>query len=417
MLVVCGLNQQTPIIYREQVVVNPNNSNVLLYELLLLPGISACVILSTCHRIEIYAEVQNTESLMDWWKSHHEVIWPEIEPFFYCLEDQEAKSHCLRVACGIESTLLGEPQILGQLKLAYHQAHEAGATNQELNNWFEFVFHSAKKIRHDSGINLHPISVASVAVDCIYKYFQENIQACQVFIIGSGDTARLAALHLREKGVTQFKVTSRHLEHAENLAIELQGEAIAVTELERHLHCADIIVTATSCPYPFITQASIRDTLTKRQQKPMYLVDLAVPRDIEASVGLLDEIQLINIDHLQEIQAQNTAERTKACDTALQMTKNALEDYAKKRRLRQANHVICDYRSQMQLLASLEVSRAEQKLKNGQCQFEVLNELAQRLIQKLIHHPTIGLQEAAINEREDLLELANYLFNSEQITS
>jgi glutamyl-tRNA reductase len=419
LFVVIGLNQRTPLVYREQIAINSANLSSTICQLQQLPGVEACTILSTCNRTEIYAKVKSNEALLQWFKNHHLTIWNELKNYLYILNDKDALIHALEVACGVDSMLIGEPQILGQLKQAYQLAHELGCINEALRSWFDFIFQTTKKIRTQSGISQHPISVASVAVDCILQH-HPKLHEKKVLIIGSGDTARLAAIHLQEKGCQQFLVASRHIEHAQHLAIQLKGQAFPVTQLDQLLNQVDIVVTATSCPFPFITYQAMQTALNQRQNQPMILVDLAVPRDIEADVALLDDIILINIEDLQQIQAEHQAERLKAADIAKNMIQDAYHVFEKKRKTQKAQTIICDYRSHMKHLAQTEVDRAHQKLAAGHCQYQVLNELSERLIQKLTHYPTIGMQQAASEDRRDLLELANYLFNphrNETVTS
>lgn len=410
MFVVIGLNQQTPLAYREQIAIQSANLSASICQLHQLPGISACTVLSTCNRTEIYAETTDPKILLTWFKNHHTHLWEHLEPYLYVHIEIDALVHALHVACGLDSMLLGEPQVLGQLKQAFHLAIELGTINDALRNWFEFIFQMTKKIRTQSGISEHPISVASVAVDCIQQHIPE-LASQKALIIGSGDTARLAAIHLQEKGCHQFLITSRHMENALSLSALLAGTAIPITELNHYLHQVDIIITATSCPFPFISRNAIETALHQRQHQPMVLVDLAVPRDIEPEVTELAHITLINIDHLQQIQAHHQTERMRAGQVAKQMILEAIDVYDKKQKSLQAQSLISDYRSHMKTLAQTEIDRAHQKLSAGHCQFQVINELSERLIQKIIHHPTVGMQKAASDNRQDLLELAHYLFN------
>lgn len=410
MFVVIGLNQQTPLQYREQIAINAANLSNSICQLHQLNGVHACTVLSTCNRTEIYAQADYPELLIEWLKNHHQNIWSHLEPHLYCHTDEQALIHALHVSCGLDSMLLGEPQIFGQLKHSFHLAIELGSMNDELRSWFDFIFQMTKKVRHQSGISQHPISVASVAVDRILGHFPD-IAEKKVFIIGSGETARLAAIHLQEKGCRQFYVTSRHIEHAKLLSETLSGTAVPITELNDYLSQADVVVTATSCPFPFITKHAIELAQSKRQHQKMILVDLAVPRDIEADVDEIESVTLINIDHLQQIQAHHQAERQKAGQVAQTLIQQAIGEFHQKQKSQNAQSLICDYRSHMKSLAQTEVERAHQKLTAGHCQYQVLNELSERLIQKLIHLPTIGMQQAAREDRQDLLELANYLFN------
>ncbi len=416
MFVVIGLNHKTPLAYREQIAINASNLSASICQLQQLPGVYAASILSTCNRAEIYAHVDHPQVILSWLANHHVNSWPELQNELYCYQDNAALVHALRVASGLDSMLIGEPQIFGQLKQAFHLSQELGCMNVPLQNWFEFVFHTAKQARHESGISEHPISVASVAVDCILQHFPE-VSNKRVLLIGSGETARLAAIHLQEHGCGQFMVTSRHLAHAQHLANLLDGHAFPVTELSQYLAQCDIVVTATSCPFPFISQNMVSLAMLARADAKMVMVDLAVPRDIEADVADLPGVALINIDHLQEIQAQHQAERLLAAKKAEKIIQDSLPLFQRKLKTLKAQSLICDYRAQMQTIAQHEVTRAQQKLAAGHSQYQVIEELAERLLQKLMHHPTVGIQQAACEDRQDLLELADYLFNPERLTT
>lgn len=416
MFAVIGLNHQTPLAYREQIAINPSNLSQAIGQIQQLPGVFGCAVLSTCNRTEIYAHVDSPQEILTWLANQHLVLWPQLQSFLYIYQAEEALAHALKVACGLDSMLLGEPQIFGQLKQAFHLAKEQGCMDTGLQSWFEFIFHTAKQARHESGISEHPISVASVAVDCILQQFP-TVEDKTVLLIGSGETARLAAIHLQEHGCKQFKVTSRHLAHAEHLAQLLEGQAFAVTDLSQYLAQVDIVVTATSCPFPFITTTMMKQMMQHRPHQHLVMVDLAVPRDIEADVAFIPGISLINIDDLQKIQAQHQSERDLAGKKAQKILQEALPLFAKKQKTLEAQNLICDYRANMQALAKIEVDRAQQKLANGQCQHQVLAELADRLINKLTHYPTIGMQQAACEDRQDLLELAHYLFNLQPSTA
>ena len=416
MFVVIGLNHRTPLAYREQIAINASNLSASLCQLQQLHGVHAASILSTCNRAEIYAHVDEPEPILNWLADQHLKIWPELKTYLYHYQDHQALEHGLQVASGLDSMLIGEPQIFGQLKQAFHLSQELGCMDAPLQNWFEFIFHTAKQARHESGISEHPISVASVAVDCILQHFPD-VSDKHVLLIGSGETARLAAIHLQEHGCKHFKVTSRHLDHAQHLANLLEGQAFPVTDLSNQLAEFDIVVTATSCPFPFISQNMVEVAIKNGQKSKMVMVDLAVPRDIEADVGQLPGVCLINIDHLQEIQAQHQAERLMAAKKAEKIIQEALPLFQKKQKTLRAQSLICDYRSQMKSIAQNEVLRAQQKLEAGQCQYQVLEELSERLLQKLMHHPTVGIQQAACEDRQDLLELADYLFNPHRHTA
>lgn len=382
-----------------------------LNQLVNLPAVHEAAILSTCNRTEIYCDTDDPSVLIPWLAQTHHLDAEYIRPYCYLHQEENGVRHMLNVACGLDSMMVGEPQILGQLKQTYQEACQVGTIKQTLRSLFQSVFNASKRIRHVSGIGKNPVSIAYLAVQLINQLFTDDTPLT-ILLIGSGETAALIAKYLHQKGCHRFMVASRTLENAQKLATTFAGEVVSITNIPQHLAKADIVISATACPLPFISQALVKHALLQRQQAPMIFLDLAVPRDIESNVGELNHVHLYNIDDLQHMTQQGIDERLAKAIQAETLIEAELEAYQLKHRSLRANHAICSYRTQMQTLAQQELERAMQKLSTGHCQFSVLNEFSERLINKLTHAPTMGLRKVAQNNQEKLLELIPYLFNT-----
>jgi glutamyl-tRNA reductase len=411
--VACGLNHKTaPLEMREKFAFSLHEQTNLLTRLLKTKCAHEAALLSTCNRTEIYCDTEQADHLIDWLADEHELRAENLRPYLYLHQGHQAVQHGLRVASGLDSMMLGEPQILGQMKQAYQQACDQGTIKDHLRQVFPYIFGASKRIRHHSGIGKNPISVAYAAMLCMTETLtkQDNLS---VFIIGSGETASLVAKYLAEAGVERFMIASRSRENGQYLAeqIKKKSEIININDISQHLFKADVVISATSCPIPFISKTLVNEALIKRQQAPMFFLDLALPRDIEADVAELAPVRLYNIDDLQSVVDASREKRLIAAAKAEQMISEELEHYHRWHRARKADHIICHYRTQMQSLAQQELQRAQQKLSTGHCQLKVLEELSQRIVQKLTHRPTIGLRQAAYDERHEVFDLAHYLFD------
>ncbi len=409
--VACGLNHKTaPLEIREKIALPVAMQETLLHNLVDLTAVNEAAILSTCNRTEIYCDTDNPTDVVRWLANEHQVSPQTIEPYFYIHQGHQAVRHTLRVASGLDSMMIGEPQILGQMKQAYQQGCRVGTVKHNLSPVFQYIFRASKRIRNQSGIGNSPISIAFAAVQLIGQCLS-NYKDLTVFLIGSGETAALVAKYLRQQGVNKFMVASRTLENAKRLAVSFDGLALSIQDIPHYLPQADVIISATACPLPFISKNMVQDCLDERENRPMFLLDLAVPRDIEPDVNHLEHVHLYNIDDLQHLIEQGMNERRAAAQHAEQLIDVELEKYVRWRQSLRAKHMICDYRSNMQQLAQKELQRAIQKLSTGQCQYKTLDELSTRLVNKLMHMPSVGLRQAAADNREELLDLAQSLFS------
>jgi len=411
--VACGLNHKTaPLSMREKFARPPEEQKKLLNQLISSSTAHEATMLSTCNRTEFYCDSEEPDLLLPWLSDEYQICSDELKPYIYVHPEQHGIRHTLRVASGLDSMMLGEPQILGQMKQAYQQGCQFGTVKKNLRNTFEYIFSASKRIRSRSGIGTNPVSVAYAAVQLIASVFKD-FEPLNIFLIGSGETASLVAKYLKKQGCKHFLIASRTPENAKKLASTFKGQALSITDIPQNIAKADVIISATACPLPFINQSMVKHAMNIRHFKPMFFLDLAVPRDIEADVKQIEQVQLYNIDDLHHLIEKGMNERRAAAIEAEQLINIELDNYIRWHRTLKAKKVICDYRKQMEHITKNELNRALQKMSSGQCQQEILNEFSERLLKKLTHSPSVGLRQAAWDGKEELLDLVRYLFNPE----
>ncbi|MFS8373978.1 glutamyl-tRNA reductase [Xanthomonas campestris] len=403
---VLGLNHQTaPVDLRERAAFAGDALPRALDSLRTLPQVREAALLSTCNRTELYAMTDDPQTLVAWLDTHA----PGLSGYLYQHHDAEAVRHLFRVATGLDSMVLGEPQILGQVKDAWAVARAHGALGSGLDRLFQQTFSVAKRARTDTRVGANPVSVASTAVRLAQESFA-RLNESTVLLVGAGETIELAAKHLSEGRVRRLLIANRTLAHAQTLATQYGGVALPLTELDRHLAEADVVFSATAAREPVVTRAQVEQALRTRKRKPMLLFDLAVPRDIEASVAELSDAYLYTVDDLERAVEDNRRSRREAADQAeaiidLQVaryveTLQANERQAPLKRLRAFGDSTRD-----ELLA-----KARQQLNNGKPADEVLEQLAHALTNRLLHPPTAALRDAALNNDLDLTSAADRLF-------
>ena len=313
-LIALGLNHLcAPVALRERAAFTPDATAGALADLIAQPGVREAAILSTCNRTELYCNVESgaEASPFDWLHRHQQLHGANIEEFLYRHHDSDAVRHLFRVATGLESMVLGEPQILGQVKDAYTLARNARALDAPLERLFQNTFAVAKRVRSDTRIGANTVSVAFTAVRLAERVFTDLAEAC-VLLIGAGETIELAARHLTEAKVRRLIVANRTLDNAQALAGRFGGYAIALTDLDKHLAEADIVISSTASREPVLTRSMVAAAIAARRRRPMFLVDIAVPRDIEAEVARLPDVFLYTIDDLREVIDENLRSRQQA---------------------------------------------------------------------------------------------------------
>lgn len=412
-LLALGINHKTaPVEIREKVVFAPEKLSTALRELLSDQAVNEAAILSTCNRTELYCSVasENSDPLIDWISRYHSLALNDVAPYTYSYSDQAAVQHILRVASGLDSLVLGEPQILGQIKDAYTWANDAGAIGQQLNRLFQHTFSVAKQIRTDTAIGSNPVSVAFAAVTLSKQIFT-SLDQHTALLIGAGETIELVARHLSEQGIKKIIVANRTAERAQLLASQFNGEAITLAEMPDRLKEADIVISSTASQLPILGKGAVESALKQRKHRPIFMVDIAVPRDIEAEVGTLNDVYLYTVDDLHEVIEEGRKSREAAAEEAEEIIDNQVEHFMGWLRSLDSVDAIRSYRSQAELTRDACVKQAERQLAAGKDPEAVMKELARSLTNKLIHEPTVQMNQAAFEGRKNILDAAEELFN------
>lgn len=412
MIIACGLNHKTaPLNLRERVYFDQARLVSSLGELVQLDAVNEAAILSTCNRTELYCVSDNAEvPLCEWLAESHHLPSSELQPHLYAHYEQQAVSHLVRVASGLDSLVLGEPQILGQLKQAYHSAVAAGTVGNQLQSLFPFVFATTKKVRTDTNIGANAVSVANVAVRLASHIFSDLSEA-KVFLLGAGDTIEIVQSQLIKQGVRKFLLASRRRESAARLAERCeQGEIVDLQRIPARISDADIIVSATSSPIPVLGKGAVEAALKHRRHKPMLLIDLAVPRDIEAEVAELDDAYLYNVDDLQEISSSNLNQRQTAALAAADIIEQEVVSFMQHHQAKPALEVIKHFRAQIENVRNEELQKALQQLARGVEPEVVMQRLAHNLTNKFMHPPCAAMRDAGLSGAAEMLTMAKQLF-------
>lgn len=411
-LLAVGINYNTaPVSIREHLAFPADILQSSLQELWRQKDISEAAILSTCNRTEFYCKSTTADQqvLIDWVAESRKINPADFAPYLYCHTDSQLIRHMFRVACGLDSMILGEPQILGQMKTAYQAAYEAGTLGKQLGKLFQHTFSAAKKVRTDTAIGSSPVSVAFAAVQLAQQIF-DKLSDQTALLIGAGETIELTARHLCQQGIGRLIIANRTYDKAHTLATQFNGYAIALSELPTHLAEADIVVSSTASQLPILGKGRVESAIKIRKHKPMFMVDLAVPRDIEAEVDQLSDVYLYTVDDLQNTIDQNMNSRRQAAEQAEEIIDTQVDHFLAWLRSQGAQTTIRDYRQQAEQTRDEALQRALIQLKNGAPPEEALNRLAYALTNKLIHTPSIQLREAGENERHDLIAAAREIF-------
>ncbi|BCX88785.1 glutamyl-tRNA reductase [Methylomarinovum tepidoasis] len=411
-LLALGLNHTTaPVAVRERLAFPGERATELLPALLRLPGVQEAALLSTCNRTEVYCRTDRPDpKLLVNWLAETQQIEPEaFEPYLYVHTDAATIRHLFRVACGLDSMVLGEPQILGQMKDAYQAARQAGALGKILSRLFQHTFSAAKKVRTDTAIGASPISVAFAAVRLARQIF-DDLGEQTALLIGAGETIELTARHLHQQGIGRIIVANRTFDKAHALAAQFGGYAIALRELPAHLHEGDIVVSSTASQLPILGKGAIERAVKRRRHKPIFMVDLAVPRDIEPEVEILDDVYLYTVDDLKDIVEENRQARREAALQAEEIIDMEVEHFLAWLRAQGAGDTIRALRRQAEGHKQAALERARRALQQGASPEEALELLAHTLTQKLLHTPSVQLKQAGSHERHDLIAAARELF-------
>ncbi len=412
-LLALGVNHKTaPVDIRERVAFPPEHVPSALRDLTTHPEISEAVIVSTCNRTEIVCcgDTDDANIIIDWFSHYHNIKPDEITPHLYTHPNQYAVQHLLRVSCGLDSLILGEPQILGQVKSAYTTAVQSGSIGTLLGRLFQHTFSVAKQVRSDTAIGSSPVSVAFAAVNLAKQIFS-GFDKHTVLLIGAGETIELAARHLHENGIGRIIVANRTVERARNLANQFNGYAITLAEIPAHLAEADIVISSTASQLPILGKGAVERAIKVRKHRPILMVDIAVPRDIEPEVGKLDDIYLYTVDDLQDIIEEGLKSRQEAAKQAEEIIATEVSHFMGWLRSLDAVATIRAYRESADQLRDAELEKALRLIQKGEAPEKVLKNTLRTLTNKLIHPASTSMRQAGFDGRPELLQAARELLD------
>lgn len=421
-----GINHTTAsVALREKVAFSPEHIPVAVKDLLDQAAIVEAVIVSTCNRTEIYLETEvpdgagtatqegaskaNEELALQWLADFHGLNSAELANCTYFQHGHDVVRHLMKVSCGLDSMVLGEPQIFGQIKSAFAYSKELDAVGPRMGRAFQDAFSIAKEVRTDTAIGQNPVSVAYAAVALAERIFSD-ISSLSALLIGAGKTVELVAQHLREKGVKSMVVANRTLDNALDLARSIEGKGVLLSDIPEELANVDVVVSSTNSQLPLLGKGAVERALKQRRHKPMLLVDLAVPRDIEEEVGELADAYLYSVDDIGEVIEDNVKSRQQAAQQAKSIIDRGIEEYCSHIRSLNAVATLRAFRDKAETIQQNELQRALKSLEKGEAAEKVMETLARGITNKLIHSPSVQMKKASAEGKDDLLKLTQQLF-------
>jgi glutamyl-tRNA reductase len=411
-LIAFGINHNTaPVDVREAVAFAPEQMQQALGSVRESTQVREVAILSTCNRTEIYVETDapDVHKLLSWLAAFHGRDVSQLANCHYSFTGMDAARHMMKVASGLDSLVLGEPQILGQMKSAYATANDAGSLGSQLHATFHKVFSVAKRVRSETAIGENPVSVAYAAVSLAQQIFSD-LKKDTALLIGAGETIELVARHLAQQGLKKMIVANRTLGNAVELARQFDGEAILLADIPEHLHRADIVISSTASQLPILGKGAVEAALKKRRHKPMFMVDIAVPRDIEAQVAELSDVYLYTVDDLREVIDENLRSREQAAKIAEEIIEEGVASFAEDLRAQDAVATVKVFRQSIEEIRDLELAKAQRQLQSGGDPAEVLQQLARNLANKIMHKPTQQIKKASAAGDYELITSMHRLF-------
>ena len=418
-LFVFGINHTTaPVDVREKLAFAPEITATALHQLVAQSAVSEAAILSTCNRTEVYGRLsmdampveEHHQVIAQWLSEFHQVPLHQVENHSYFQQAGQAVKHMMRVASGLDSMVLGEPQILGQLKSSFSVAQQEKTATSHLIRMFQSAFNMAKYVRTHTAIGENPVSVAYAAVAMAKQIFA-RLEDQTALLIGAGETIELVARHLHDAGLKKIIVANRTLARAQELAHEFNAQAVLLADIPDHLAEADIVISSTASQLPILGKGAVERALKQRKHQLMFMVDIAVPRDIEAEVGDLDDVYLYTVDDLKDVIDEGVRSRQEAAKVAEVMIEEGLATYLEVERSLDAVGSIRDYRQRMEALRDVELERAMALLAKGEEPQLVMQRLARGLTNKMMHAPTVQIKKASALGDEESLGLLQTMFD------
>lgn len=397
-----GLNHHTaPVKIREQVAFPAENLETALSDLVRNPAVQEAAILSTCNRTEIYCNADHPDTVTNWLADYHRLPPQKITPYLYALDNDKAVKHTFRVASGLDSMVFGETQILGQMKQAVRQAQHAGTLGAVLHRLFQSTFSTAKEVRSTTEVGANSVSLAAAAVRLAQRIFA-SISEQNVLFIGAGEMIELCVAHFAAQHPKKMLIANRTLNRAEALAGRIGASAIALDDLAEHLASYDIIITSTGSPLPIVGLGLVERAIKARRHKPIFMVDLAVPRDIEPEVGKLNDVYLYGVDELAKIVEAGKDARQAAAKEAETIIDTRVHDFMDWLEKRHSVPTIRAMREHAERYRQEELLRAQKRLAQGEDPAQVLELLSNSLTNKFLHIPTHALNHLSGEDRAEL---------------
>jgi glutamyl-tRNA reductase len=414
-LLITGISHHTATLeIREKIAITRLDYADRVRELLEYDGIEEVVIVSTCNRTEVYSvgPKQSRQQVRQWLKAKGGLTEAEMDRHCYVHERERAVHHLFRVAGGLDSLVLGESQIVGQLKDAWQMSADAGGVEKVLDRLFQHAFATGKRIRTKTRIGEHPVSVAYTTV-MLAKQIFGDLASKTVILVGAGEMVELCGRHLHDKGLSSLIIANRSIERARELADEFNAFAVALKDLADVLHRADILISSTASLEPVIHAGMVKAALKQRRNQPMFMVDIAVPRDIHPDVGKLGNVYLYTIDDLQKVVDENLSKRTEAAEAASADVEESVQEFMRWLNSARAAVYLKNLHKHARENSDELVEKALRKIKAGQDPEQVVKKLAHTLTKRILHLPSTRLRQAAEEQDDDLLKVANRLFEPE----
>jgi glutamyl-tRNA reductase len=406
-----GVNHHTaPVSIRERVAFAAERMDDALHDLVSCPPIREAAILSTCNRTEVYCHTTDPEAPVDWLSGYHKLPQSEVEPYLYRLPQGEAARHAFRVASGLDSMVLGETQILGQIKNAVKTAEQAGTLGLLLHKLFQRTFSVAKEVRTATDIGASSVSMSAAAVRLAERIFP-SIAEQNVLFIGAGEMIELCMAHFAARHPKRILVANRTAERARPLAERFNAGVIALNDLPEHLALYDIVITSTASPLPILGKGLVERAIKTRRHKPLFMVDLAVPRDVEEEVGELDDVFLYSVDDLGQVVREGQDQRQGQVIQAEAIIETSVQDFLHWMGAREFVPTIRSLRDHAERHRRHELERAHRLLDKGISPEEVLDQVSRALTNKLLHAPTHALHHVSDDERESLARLISRIYD------
>jgi glutamyl-tRNA reductase len=415
-LILVGLNHRTaPVDVRERLNVTDGKLPETTESLRTLGGIDGAAVLSTCNRVETIVSTRDEDvigTLVDWLAEYAGAHRAELEKHLYILRHGDVVKHLFRVASGLDSMILGEPQIGGQVRKAFVTAQELGSLDPLLQQLFDNTMRVAKRVRSETGIGEHAVSVPYAAVELAKKIFGE-LSGLRVLLLGAGEMAELTAAHLHEQRVRQVFVANRAFERAAELAQRFDGQAVTFDRVDEHLAKCDIVIASTAAPHHVIGREQVERALDSRKKRNLFLIDLSVPRNIDPAVARIEGAYLYNVDDLQQVADANLELRQQKAAEAEQIVSREVDAFRKRLVAQDAVPTILELQQRLEAIRAAELEKCLRKMGPVTAeQRNVLEQFSTQMINKILHYPILQLKDASDEpqERESLRKTIRKIF-------